>query len=96
MAPWEGGDDTAAPWEAVSGMGSRCMGSIDLEAENARLRADFERYKRRSNKVLRGAKKPRGNDAGAKAGILFLGIGELLLELGQLGVLRLDLLLEVA
>jgi len=36
--------------------------------EHARLRADFEKYKRRSNKVLRGAKKPRpGGDNKAAA-----------------------------
>ena len=44
------------------------LDALDNERDaNARLRADFERYKRRSNKVLRGAKKPRGNDAAAKA-----------------------------
>ena len=44
------------------------LDALDNERDaNARLRADFERYKRRSNKVLRGAKKPRGSDAGAKA-----------------------------
>ena len=35
------------------------LDALDNERDaNARLRADFERYKRRSNKVLRGAKKP--------------------------------------
>jgi hypothetical protein len=44
------------------------LDALDNERDaNARLRADFERYKRRSNKVLRGAKKPQGKDAGAKA-----------------------------
>jgi ParB family chromosome partitioning protein len=44
------------------------LDALDNERDaNARLRADFERYKRRSNKVLRGAKKPRGKDAGAAA-----------------------------
>ena len=44
------------------------LDALDNERDaNARLRADFERYKRRSNKVLRGAKKPQGKDAGAAA-----------------------------
>ena len=59
VLPQKGGDDARL---------RAALDALDNERDaNARLRADFERYKRRSNKVLRGAKKPRGNDAGAKA-----------------------------
>ena len=59
VLPQKGGDDARL---------RAALDALDNERDaNARLRADFERYKRRSNKVLRGAKKPRGNDAAAKA-----------------------------
>ncbi len=59
VLPQKGGDDARL---------RAALDALDNERDaNARLRADFERYKRRSNKVLRGAKKPRGNDASAKA-----------------------------
>ena len=59
VLPQKGGDDARL---------RAALDALDNERDaNARLRADFERYKRRSNKVLRGAKKPRGNDAGAAA-----------------------------
>jgi len=59
VLPQEGGDDARL---------RAALDALDNERDaNARLRADFERYKRRSNKVLRGAKKPQGKDAGAAA-----------------------------
>ena len=59
VIPQKGGDDARL---------RAALDALDNERDaNARLRADFERYKRRSNKVLRGAKKPQGKDAGAAA-----------------------------
>jgi hypothetical protein len=59
VLPQKGGDDARL---------RAALDALDNERDaNARLRADFERYKRRSNKVLRGAKKPQGKDAGAAA-----------------------------
>ncbi|CAH0379571.1 unnamed protein product [Pelagomonas calceolata] len=59
VVPQKGGDDARL---------RAALDALDNERDaNARLRADFERYKRRSNKVLRGAKKPQGKDAGAAA-----------------------------
>ena len=63
VLPQKGGDDARL---------RAALDALDNERDaNARLRADFERYKRRSNKVLRGAKKPQGKDASAAAAARF-------------------------